>query len=52
MDLRDERDLGARIVRLDGRAHARAASSDNEHVVLRFHRRGRYRIAQPRRRRF
>ena len=43
MDLRDERDVGARIVRLDGRAHPRAAGPDNEHVVLRFHRRGRYR---------
>jgi hypothetical protein len=52
MDLRDERYVGARIVRLDGRAHARAAGPDNEHVVLGFHRRGRYRIAQPRRRRF
>ena len=50
MDLRDERDVGARIVRLDGRAHPRAAGPDNEHVVLRFHRRGRYRIAQVSRR--
>jgi hypothetical protein len=45
MDLRDERNVRARIVRLDGRAHSRAAGSDNEHVVLRFHRIGRYRIA-------
>jgi hypothetical protein len=30
-------------MRLDGRAHARAAGPDNEHVVLRFHRIGRYR---------
>ena len=43
MDLRDERDVGARVVRLDGRAHARAAGPDNEHVVLGFHRIGRYR---------
>jgi hypothetical protein len=38
-------------VRLDGRTHARAAGPDNEHVVLRFHRHGRYRIAPGRRRR-
>ena len=30
-------------MRLDGRAHARAAGPDDEHVVLRFHRIGRYR---------
>ena len=45
MDLRDERDVGARVVRLDGRAHPRAAGPDDEHVVLRFHRLGRYRNA-------
>jgi hypothetical protein len=50
MNLRDERDVGARVMRLDGRAHARAAGPDNEHVVLRFHRTGRYRIAQASRR--
>ena len=50
MDLRDERDVGARVMRLDGRAHARAAGPDDEHIVLRFHRRGRYRIAQASRR--
>ncbi len=38
MDLRDQRDVGARIVRFDGRPHSRAACPDNEHVVLRFHR--------------
>ena len=51
VDLRDERDVGARVVRLDGRAHARAAGPDDEHVVLGFHRGGRYRIAAARRRR-
>jgi hypothetical protein len=50
MDLRNERDVRARIVRLDGRAHPRAAGPDNEHVVLRLHWIGRYRIAQASRR--
>jgi hypothetical protein len=50
MNLRDERHVGARIMRLDGRAHARATGPDNEHVVLRFHRIGRYRIARASRR--
>src|SRR6476619_6000037 len=50
MDLRDKGDIGARIVRLDGRAHPRAAGPDDEHVVLRFHCIGRYRIAQVSRR--
>jgi hypothetical protein len=43
VDLRDERHIGARIMRLDGRAHPGATGPDHEHVVLRFHRGGRYR---------
>ena len=39
VDLRDERDVGARVVGLDRRAHAGAAGADDEDVVLRFHRR-------------
>jgi hypothetical protein len=42
MDLRDEGDVGARVESLDGRAHAGAAGTDDEDVVLRFHRRGSY----------
>ena len=37
VDLRDERDVGARVERLDGGAHTRAAGPDDEHVVLRVH---------------
>ncbi len=37
MDLRDQRDIGACVVRLDGRAHARAAGSDDQHIVLGLH---------------
>ena len=37
MDLGEQRDVGARIVRFDGRAHARAARTDDEDVVLGFH---------------
>ena len=37
MDLRDERDVRARVVCLDGGAHAGAAGADDQHVVLRFH---------------
>ena len=32
-----ERDVGARVERLDRRAHAGAAGADDEHVVLRVH---------------
>ena len=42
MDLREERDVRARVMGLDGRAHARAAGPDDEHVVYGFHCRGRY----------
>jgi hypothetical protein len=38
MDLGDERDVGARVEGLDGRAHAGATGTDDEDVVLRFHR--------------
>jgi hypothetical protein len=37
VDFREQRDVGARIVRLDGRAHARAARTDDEDVVLGLH---------------
>jgi hypothetical protein len=37
MDLGDERDVRAHVVRLDRRTHPRAAGADDEHVVLRFH---------------
>jgi hypothetical protein len=42
MDLREKRDVGARVVRLDGCAHARAARTDDEDVVLGLHHFGRY----------
>src|SRR5207253_7909350 len=42
VDLREESDVGARVVRLDGCAHAGAAGADDEDVVLRFHHLGRY----------
>ena len=42
MDLGDDGDVGARVERLDGGAHARAAGADDEDVVLRFHRQGSY----------
>ena len=38
------RDVGAGVVGLDRGAHAGAAGADDEHVVLRVHRFGRYRI--------
>jgi hypothetical protein len=38
MDLRDERDVGAPVVRLDGGPHAGAAGADHEHVVCRIQR--------------
>ena len=37
MDLREQRYVGARIVRLDGRAHTRAAGTDDEDIVLGLH---------------
>ena len=37
MDLREKRDVGAEIVRLDRGAHARQAGADDEHVVCGFH---------------
>ena len=37
MELRDHRHVGARVVGLDRGAHASAARSDDEHVVLRDH---------------
>jgi hypothetical protein len=37
MDLREQRDIGARIVRLDGRAHSCAAGADDEDIVLGLH---------------
>jgi hypothetical protein len=42
VDLREQRDIGARIVRFDGRAHTRAAGTDDEDVVLGLHHFGRY----------
>jgi hypothetical protein len=43
VDLREQRNVGARIERLDRRAHPRAASPDDEDVVLRLHYEGSYR---------
>jgi hypothetical protein len=37
VDLREESHVRALIVRLDGRAHARAAGAYDEHVVRGFH---------------
>ena len=37
VDLRDHRDVRARVEGLDRRAHPRAAGPDDEHVVLRYH---------------
>jgi hypothetical protein len=37
MELGDDRHVGARIVRLDGRAHSRAAGTDDEDIVLGLH---------------
>src|SRR4029079_2449092 len=37
MELRDDGDVRARVVRLDGRAHACAAGADDQDVVGRFH---------------
>ena len=37
MDLGEQRDVGARIVRLDGRAHSCAAGTDDEDIVLGLH---------------
>src|SRR5205823_1297489 len=45
VDLREKRDVGTRIVRLDGRTHARAAGTDDEDVVLGLHYRGSYRMS-------
>jgi hypothetical protein len=45
VDLREKRDVGARVVRLDRRPHARAAGADDEDVVLRLHYEGSYRMA-------
>ena len=42
VDLREESDVGALIVRLDGRAHARATGTYDEHVVRCLHWQGRY----------
>jgi len=44
MDLRDQRDVGARVMSLDGCAHAGATGADDEDVVLGFHYVGRYPI--------
>src|SRR5262249_45754424 len=49
VDLREERDVGACVEGLDGCAHACATGADDEDVVLRFHRYGRYRKAFGRR---
>jgi hypothetical protein len=38
VELRDDRHVGAGIVRRDGRTHARAAAADHEYVVLADHR--------------
>ena len=38
VELRDHRDVGARVVRLDRGAHAGAAGTDHEDVVLSDHR--------------
>ena len=46
VDLGDERDVGAGVECLDRGAHARAAGADDEHVVLRVHDVGRYRMGQ------
>jgi hypothetical protein len=37
MDLGDQRDVGAGLVRLDRGAHARQSSADHENVVLGLH---------------
>jgi hypothetical protein len=42
MNLGDQRDVGARVMRLDSGAHACAAGTDDEDVVLGFHYVGRY----------
>ena len=41
VELRDHADVRAGVVRLDGRAHARAAGADDQDVVGRFHVNGR-----------
>ena len=46
VDLGDHRHVGADVERFDGRAHARAAGTDDEHVVLGVHRLGRYRMTE------
>src|SRR5205085_2642172 len=43
MDLRDESDVGPCVERLDRGAHARAAGTDDQDVVLGLHERGSYR---------
>ena len=50
VQLRDDADVRAGVVRLDGRAHARAAGADDQDVVRRFHVSGRYRNGSRRRR--
>jgi hypothetical protein len=37
VDLGEKRDIGARFMRLDRRAHPRKAGTDDEHVVLGVH---------------
>ena len=37
VELRDDADVGAGVVRLDRRPHAGATRADDEHIVLRFH---------------
>ena len=39
VELRDDRDVGTRVVSLDRGAHTSAAGADHEYVVLRVHRR-------------
>src|SRR3977135_656444 len=41
MKLRDDGDIRARVERLDGRAHARAARANDQYVVGRIHVQGR-----------
>ena len=43
VQLRDDPDIRSCVVRLDGRAHSRAAGSDDQDVVRGFHVEGRYR---------
>jgi hypothetical protein len=43
VDLGEKRHIGARVESLDRGPHSRAAGTDDQHVVLRFHSLGRYR---------